>query len=293
MGVLIDCKVVADQILTEARNEVEEIIKNTGGVPRLAVIIVGDDPASQVYVRNKVRRCEAVGIESDVFRLDKNISQTYINLLIRGLNNEPDIHGILVQMPLPKHLDEDAIINAIHPDKDVDGLHPQNQARLLNNIEPRLDPCTPAGVMRILSHVHPEGIEGKHAVVIGRSRLFGKPMAQLLQNANATVTVCHSKTESIEYHMWGANIVISAIGSPHKFNTCHFVRDTTIIDVGINRLEDGKIVGDVDTDLILHGMPDSNIQITPVPGGVGILTTAMLMLNTIKAYKIQKESDGQ
>ena len=286
MAGVIDCKIIAEEILTEARAEVEKIVEQTGEAPRLAVIIVGNDPASQVYVRNKIRRCEAVGIESTTLHFSEEMTEDNLICQITALNHDKDVHGILVQMPLPKHINEDKIINTIHPDKDVDGLHPQNQARLLNNVEPRLDPCTPAGVMRILNHVHPEGVEGKHAVVIGRSRLFGKPMAQLLQNANATVTVCHSRTVGIECHMWGADIAISAIGSPHKFDNYHFMRGTTIIDVGINRLEDGKIVGDINTESVLREVPDANI--TPVPGGVGILTTAMLMLNTIKAYKIQK-----
>lgn len=284
---IINCKEIAEEILAEARDQVEEIAQSTGGVPRLAVVVVGNDPASQVYVRNKIHRCEAVGIESEVIRLGETISQAYVRSIIRGLNNNPDVHGILVQVPLPKHINEDEIIELIHPDKDVDGLHPQNQARLLNNVEPRLDPCTPQGVMRILNHVHPEGVEGKHATVVGRSRLFGKPMAQMLQNANATVTVCHSKTMHIECYMWGSEIVISAIGSPHKFDDYHIVDHTTVIDVGINRLEDGSLVGDINTNSILRGR--TNASITPVPGGVGILTTAMLMLNTIKAYKIQYE----
>lgn len=286
MAGVINCKVIAEEILTEARAEVEKIIEQTGEAPRLAVIIVGNDPASQVYVRNKIRRCEAVGIESTTLHFSEEMTEDNLICQITALNHDKDIHGILVQMPLPKHINEDKIINTIYPDKDVDGLHPQNQARLLNNVEPRLDPCTPAGVMRILDHVHPEGVEGKHAVVIGRSRLFGKPMAQLLQNANATVTVCHSRTEAIEHHTWEADIVISAIGSPHKFDDYYFMGPTTAIDVGINRLEDGKIVGDIDTEDVLRN--SSNVDITPVPGGVGILTTAMLMLNTIKAYKIQK-----
>ena len=286
MAGIIDCKVIAEEILTEARAEVEKIIEQTGEAPRLAVIIVGNDPASQVYVRNKIRRCEAVGIESTTLHFSEEMTEDNLICQIMALNHDKDVHGILVQMPLPKHINEDKIINTICPDKDVDGLHPQNQARLLNNVEPRLDPCTPAGVMRILNHVHPEGVEGKHAVVIGRSRLFGKPMAQLLQNANATVTVCHSKTIWIEKHTWEADIVISAIGSPRKFDDYYFEGNTTIVDVGINRLEDGKIVGDIDTESVLREAPRTDI--TPVPGGVGILTTAMLMLNTIKAYKIQK-----
>lgn len=286
MAGIIDCKVIAEEILTEARAEVEKIVEQTGEAPRLAVIIVGNDLASQVYVRNKIRRCEAVGIESTTLHFSEEMTEDNLICQIKALNDDKDVHGILVQMPLPKHINEDKIINTIHPDKDVDGLHPQNQARLLNNVEPRLDPCTPAGVMRILNHVHPEGVEGKHAVVIGRSRLFGKPMAQLLQNANATVTVCHSKTIWIEYHTWEADIVISAIGSPHKFDDYYFTGNTTIVDVGINRLEDGKIVGDINTEAVLCEKPHASI--TPVPGGVGILTTAMLMLNTIKAYKIQK-----
>lgn len=287
MAGIIDCKVIAEEILTEARAEVEKIVEQTGEAPRLAVIIVGNDPASQVYVRNKIRRCEAVGIESKTLHFSEDLTEDNLIYQIMALNHDKDVHGILVQMPLPKHINEDKIINTIHPDKDVDGLHPQNQARLLNNVEPRLDPCTPAGVMRILNHVHPEGVEGKHAVVIGRSRLFGKPMAQLLQNANATVTVCHSRTVGIKCYMWRSDIAISAIGIPHKFDSYHFLEGTTIIDVGINRLEDGKIVGDINTEAVLYEKPRANI--TPVPGGVGILTTAMLMLNTIKAYKIQYE----
>lgn len=289
MGSIIECKPIAEEILEEARAQVEGIIKETGEAPRLAVVIVGNDPASQVYVRNKIRRCEAVGIESTTLHFSENMTEDNLVYQIMALNHDKDVHGILVQMPLPRHINEDKIINTIHPHKDVDGLHPQNQARLLNNVEPRLDPCTPQGVMRILNHVHPQDIEGRHAVVIGRSRLFGKPMAQMLQNANATVTVCHSKTTDIRGYTWGADIVIPAIGYPRRFSNFHFLSDTTVIDVGINRLSNGSIVGDVDTESVLS---INGTKITPVPGGVGILTTAVLMLNTIKAYKIQRGDHG-
>ena len=288
MDNIINCKEIAEEILLEASRSVQEIVEQTGDVPRLAVIIVGDDPASQVYVRNKIRRCEAVGIESNTIRLSADITEAQLLSHVAELNLDPHTHGILVQMPLPHHINEDNVINSILATKDVDGLHPFNQAQLMNNKEPRLDPCTPAGVMRILNKVYDNDISGGRAVVIGRSRLFGKPMVQMLLNANATVTTCHSRTvrEDMKEITRGSDIVISAIGKPHYFDGSDISDWSTVIDVGINRLEDGSLVGDVNTQDVIDQQP--NVAITPVPGGVGILTTAMLMLNTIKAYKIQK-----
>lgn len=289
MGSLINCKDIAIKILKEVKTEVEQIVEATGDAPRLAVILVGNDPASEVYVRNKIRRCELVGIEHETRRLPENVLTGVIKDHIKELNDNPYVHGILVQMPLPKHINADEIINTIRPEKDVDGLHPFNQAQLLNNKHPRLEPCTPAGVMRILKEVHGEdGIEGKSATVLGRSRLFGQPMAQMLVNENATVHICHSKTTKRDRRlaMHNSDFVISAIGKPRYFTHHDFSHYTTVVDVGINRDEDGKLCGDVCTQELVTYLDET--QITPVPGGVGIITTAMLMKNTIEAYYIQK-----
>ena len=288
MSNVINCREIAESIMTEARHHVHEIIEQTGEAPRLAVIVVGDDHASQVYVRNKIRRCESVGIEYKTYHFSEQILTGVLKDRIKQLNNDDNVHGILVQLPLPSHIDVDEVIECINPQKDVDGLHPVNQARLLNNVEPRLDPCTPAGVMKILEAGLPDGLSGLSVAVLGRSRLFGQPMAQMLVNADATVSICHSKTGPVSRDciMMASDIVISAIGKPEYFNHDHFLDGTTIIDVGINRDQDGLICGDVDTHSVLDNLPLA--RITSVPGGVGVITTAMLILNVVKAYRIQK-----
>ena len=290
MDKLINCQAVVDKIMNGVKKDVARIAELYGDAPRLAVILVGNDPASEVYVRNKTRRCEQAGIECETIHLPADTTMSMLKSHILGLNKNESVHGILVQMPLPRHIDADEIINTIDPMKDVDGLHPFNQAQLLNNKHPRLEPCTPAGVMKILSEVYGEGpLSGKAITILGRSRLFGQPMAQMAVNADMTVSICHSKTGELDKFvlMQNADVVVSAIGKPKELNADDFTEFTTIIDVGINRDENGKLCGDVDTQDILDTL--DRVQITPVPGGVGIVTTAMLMENVVHAYCIQNQ----
>ena len=247
-------------------------------VPGLAVILVGEDPASQVYVGGKIKDCAQIGIRSFEHRLPATTPQAELESLILRLNRDPSVHGFLVQLPLPKGLDPTRALNLIDPSKDVDGLHPMNLGRLMAG-QPTLRACTPSGVMRILSHFNLP-VSGKEAVVIGRSTIVGKPMAQMLMEQNATVTVCHSKTHDLPAVVRRADIVVAAIGRPRMI-TAEFVKvGAVVVDVGMNRLPDGKLVGDVD-----YGPVSEKAQaITPVPGGVGLMTRAMLMKNTFQAY---------
>ena len=247
--------------------------------PGLAVVLVGDDPASAVYVRNKSKACAEVGIYSEVYRLPEETGREQLLGLIEQLNQSPLIHGILVQLPLPKHLDPEEVIMAIDPAKDVDAFHPVNVGKIMIGNYDFL-PCTPAGVMELL---HRSGIEvsGKECVVIGRSNIVGKPQAMLLLHENATVTVCHSKTRDLPSVCRRADILVSAVGKP-KFVTADMVKDgAVIIDVGMNRDENGKLCGDVDFEPV----SEKASYITPVPGGVGPMTITMLLKNTVTAAK--------
>ena len=278
MAELIRGKELALNIRQNLKGEVEEL-KERGIFPKLAVIMVGNDKASEVYVKNKSKACEEVGIEFEEFLLDENISMEELLELITKLNNREDIHGILLQSPIPKHLDIRKAFDAIDYKKDVDGFNPINVGKLLIG-EDTFISCTPYGVIRMLEEYNIE-IEGKHAVVIGRSNIVGKPVAQLLLNKNATVTMCHSKTKNIGEITKQADILVVAIGKP-KYVTKDMVKDgAVVIDVGINRGEDGKLVGDVD----FENIKDKASYITPVPGGVGPMTIAMLMNNVVKAAK--------
>jgi methylenetetrahydrofolate dehydrogenase (NADP+)/methenyltetrahydrofolate cyclohydrolase len=251
-----------------------------GHRPGLAVILAGEDPASQVYVRNKVNACEAAGIFSLKIDAPADVSQETLLAKINELNHDPAIHGILVQLPLPRHIDEETVLEAIAPEKDVDGFHAVNIGALAQG-NPRFIPCTPYGVMKMLeaNRIDPAG---KEAVVIGRSNIAGKPMAMLLLNANATVTVCHSKTRDLAAHARRADILVAAVGKP-RFVTANMVKPgAVVIDVGINRLpveEGGKLCGDVDFEAV----KETASLITPVPGGVGPMTITMLLANTIEA----------
>lgn len=278
---IIDGKAVSAAVKDEVKEQVAAL-KKDGGVPCLAVVLVGDDPASKVYVRNKKRACEYCGIKSLEYILDKTASEQQLLDLIDVLNNEPTVHGILVQLPLPPHINEQKIINAISEHKDVDAFHPANVGRLMTG-NPDFLPCTPAGVMEMLKKYNIE-TAGKDCVIIGRSNIVGKPMAMLMLMANSTVTICHSKTKNLKEKCLSADILIAAIGKP-KFVTADMVKDgAVVIDVGINRTEDGKLCGDVDFDEVSKKAS----YITPVPGGVGPMTIATLMKNTLTAYKLKK-----
>lgn len=279
---IIDGKAVSAAVKDEVKEQVAAL-KKDGGVPCLAVVLVGDDPASKVYVRNKKRACEYCGIKSLEYILDKTASEQQLLDLIDVLNKEPTVHGILVQLPLPPHINEQKIINAISEQKDVDAFHPANVGRLMTG-NPDFLPCTPAGVMEMLKKYNIE-TAGKDCVIIGRSNIVGKPMAMLMLAANSTVTICHSKTKNLKEKCLSADILIAAIGKP-KFVTSDMVKDgAVVIDVGINRTEDGKLCGDVDFDEVSKKAS----YITPVPGGVGPMTIAMLMKNTLTAYKLKSE----
>jgi methylenetetrahydrofolate dehydrogenase (NADP+)/methenyltetrahydrofolate cyclohydrolase len=275
---LIDGKVISKAVKEDVRGRVEALISK-GIRPGLATVLVGEDPSSHVYVRNKQRTCEELGMYTVGHNLPATTSQSDLLALIKRLNDDPAIHGILVQLPLPKPLRSEPILNAMSPDKDVDGLHPFNMGKLLMG-EPRFVPCTPAGMMAMLDY-HKLPIEGKTAVVVGRSNLVGKPAALLLLHRHATVTVCHSKTPNLAEVCRRADILVAAIGKAH-FITADMVKDgAVVIDVGINRLPDGKLVGDVDSAAVASKAS----WITPVPGGVGPMTIAMLMSNTVQSWR--------
>ncbi len=279
MAIILDGKKIAAEIKKEVKEAVTKL-KARGITPGLATVLVGDDPASHIYVKNKVKDCEEVGIFSEKILLDRETSERELLDVIEDLNRREDIHGILVQLPVPEHIDEHEIINAISPEKDVDGFHPVNQGLMLIGKDCLL-PCTPAGVIEILRRYDIE-IAGKNAVVVGRSNIVGKPAAVLLLRENATVTVCHSKTRDLKAHTLNADILVVAAGRAEMI-TGDMVKDgAVVIDVGINRL-DGKIVGDVKFDEVSQKAS----YITPVPGGVGLITRAMLLKNTIKACERQ------
>lgn len=279
---IIDGKAVSAEVRARVAEETAQL-KDKGVVPGLAVIIVGEDPASKVYVRNKEKACEEVGFYSEKFALPETTSQEELNVLVQELNERRDINGILCQLPLPNHLDDKEVINLINPIKDVDAFHPVNVGAIMIG-DYNFLPCTPAGVMEL---IHSTGVEvcGKKAVVIGRSNIVGKPMAMLLLHENATVEITHSKTQNLSEITAGADILVAAIGKA-KFVTADMVKeDAVVIDVGMNRDENGKLCGDVDFETV----KDKCAYITPVPGGVGPMTISMLMQNTLTAAKIQND----
>ncbi|MDW7748204.1 bifunctional methylenetetrahydrofolate dehydrogenase/methenyltetrahydrofolate cyclohydrolase FolD [Halomonas sp.] len=281
---LIDGKQLSDRLLQDVASEVALLKGEHDMVPTLAVVLVGEDPASQVYVRNKVKRATEAGMGSIEHRLDAETSQDTLNALIDDLNNDPEVHGILVQLPLPSQLDEDVVIASIHPAKDVDGFHPLNVGALASG-RPSLVPCTPQGCMIMLRQVHPD-LSGKNVVVVGRSNIVGKPMAALLLQANCTVTIAHSRTRNIEALCRDADIVVAAVGRAEFINADWIKPGATVIDVGINAIDvDGKrkLVGDVDFESVARVAG----AITPVPGGVGPMTIACLLLNTTRAARRQ------
>ncbi|MFD1955851.1 bifunctional methylenetetrahydrofolate dehydrogenase/methenyltetrahydrofolate cyclohydrolase FolD [Paenibacillus thailandensis] len=275
---VIEGKKISDQIREEIKAEASRLIAK-GIVPGLAVVLVGDDPASKVYVGSKEKACQQLGFYSEVHRLPAETTEAELLALIDKLNNQESIHGILVQLPLPKHINEKAVIDAIRVEKDVDGFHPQSVGNLVIGDDSLL-PCTPAGVIELIKRSGCD-IAGKHAVVIGRSNIVGKPVAMLLLRENATVTICHSRTANMEEIARQADILVVAIGKPKAIGASYVKPGAVVIDVGINRLPDGKLAGDVDYEACL----ETAGYITPVPGGVGPMTITMLMNNTITAAK--------
>lgn len=284
---IIDGKIISGLLVEKVSAGIFELTKKDIK-PTLAVVLIGNDPASQVYVRNKKIMCEKVGIQSVEYKFGEDIKETELLSLIDSLNRDKGINGILVQFPIPPHISKQKTINAISPDKDVDGLHPINAGKLMNNIE-CLTPCTPQGSMIMINSIA-EDTSGMNAVVLGRSNLVGKPMSQLLINANCTVTQVHSKTKDIQSFTSQADILVAAIGIPNFVKSDWVKKDAIIIDVGINRVESDqnataktKLVGDVDFEDVF----DKVSAITPVPGGVGLMTVACLMNNTLIATKAQ------
>ncbi len=282
---VIDGKALSKKLREQIKKDAESL-KSKGICPSLSVIIVGEDPASKTYVKNKRLACEEVGIKSDVYELPESTTSDELLSLVKKLNADESVHGILVQLPLPKHLDEKVVIENIRIDKDVDAFHPQNVGRIMIGDFDFL-PCTPAGVMEIIDEAGVE-VKGKECVVVGRSNIVGKPQAMLLLHRHGTVTLCHSRTKDLKEVTRRAEILVAAVGKA-KMITADMVRPgAVVIDVGMNRDENGKLCGDVDFD----GVKDVASVITPVPGGVGPLTITMLLKNTIKAaqLKLDKKS---
>jgi methylenetetrahydrofolate dehydrogenase (NADP+)/methenyltetrahydrofolate cyclohydrolase len=280
---IIDGKKVSASILEKLTIQTERLKNQFGRTPGLATVLVGEDPASQVYVRNKNKRCKEIGFQSFEQNLPADVSETDLLKLVNDLNQNPEVDGILVQLPLPGHIRSELILEAILPEKDVDGFHPINFGGLASGKDV-LSPCTPTGVIEMLDH-YEIPIEGKNAVILGRSNIVGKPQALLLLHRNATVTICHSRTKNLAEVTSSANLLVAAIGKPN-YVTANMVREgAVVIDVGINRV-DGKLTGDVD----FKPVAEKASYITPVPGGVGPMTIAMLMSNTLKAFQARVDA---
>ena len=283
MSKIIDGKELAKKVRLELKDEVEKLKKDDNIHPKLAVIMVGSDPASQIYVRNKSKACDEIGIEFEEFLLDENTTQKELLDLIDRLNENEKVNGILLQSPIPKNLDINEAFRRISPEKDVDGFNPVNVGKLTLGQKGFIS-CTPFGVIKMLEEYNID-IEGKNAVVLGRSNIVGKPMSQCLLNKNATVTICHSKTKNINDITKNADIIVAAIGKKEFVKGDMVKEGAVVIDVGINRGEDGKLKGDVDFEEVSKKAS----YITPVPGGVGPMTIAMLMTNVVKAAKEQNK----
>ncbi len=281
MAQIINGKEVSAKVRAEVAAETAQLKENKGLKVGLAVVIVGNDPASRVYVNNKKKACEEVGFQSFEYALDENVTEEQLLDLVNVLNRDNRVNGILVQLPLPAHINETAVINAISPEKDVDAFHPVNVGKIMIGDYSFL-PCTPAGVMELIASTGTE-ISGKSCVVVGRSNIVGKPMAMLLLHKSGTVTICHSKTTNLKEICLGADILVVAVGKA-KFITGDMIKEgAVVIDVGMNRLDNGKLCGDVDFD----SAEKKASFITPVPGGVGPMTISMLMRNTLTAAKQQ------
>ena len=278
MAKILDGKAVSQRVKDDLKKETEKFVKDNGFAPGLAVVIVGNDPASRVYVNSKKRACEEIGYYSEEHALCESTTEDELLNLVEKLNNDDKIHGILVQLPLPKHINEETIINAINPKKDVDAFHPVNVGKIMiGNFD--FLPCTPAGVMELIKESS-ISLEGKNCVVIGRSNIVGKPQAMLLLHKNATVTICHSKTKNLKEIAQTADVLVVAVGRAQMITGDYIKEGAVVIDVGMNRLENKKLVGDVD----FESASKVAGAITPVPGGVGPMTIAMLMENTLKCY---------
>lgn len=273
---LINGLEIAKKLREEMKQKVSEL-KKEGITPHLTVILVGDDPASKSYVSGKEKAAKEIGISSEVIHMEADATEAELLAKISELNQDPDVHGILVQLPLPSHIDENKVIEAIDPNKDVDGFHPINVGKMMLNQDTFL-PCTPHGIIKLLEAIDCD-LEGKHAVVVGRSNIVGKPMGQLLLNRNATVTYCHSRTKNLKEMTKMADVLIVAVGKAHFIDASYVKDGAVVIDVGVNRLEDGSLTGDVHFDSV----KEKASFITPVPKGVGPMTITMLMENTIKA----------
>ncbi|MEO2065175.1 MAG: bifunctional methylenetetrahydrofolate dehydrogenase/methenyltetrahydrofolate cyclohydrolase FolD [Desulfurobacteriaceae bacterium] len=282
MAVILDGRALSEKIRGELKEEVEYLKEKFGRAPTLAVVLVGNDPASEIYVRNKIKACQKVGINSLDKKLPETITQEELNRVVKELNDNKDVDGIIVQLPLPKHLSCREVINYISPEKDVDGFHPLNAGKcMLGLYDEGLMPCTPAGVMKFFEEYGIE-LQGKSAVMVGHSNIVGKPLANMLLNANATVSVCHVYTQDLASYTKKADILCVATGVPHLIKA-EMVKDgAVVIDIGISRLN-GKIVGDVDFEAV----KEKASAITPVPGGVGPMTITMLLYNTVKAFKMR------
>lgn len=273
---LINGLEIAKKLREEMKQKVSEL-KKEGITPHLTVILVGDDPASKSYVSGKEKAAKEIGISSEVIHMVADATEAELLAKISDLNHDADVHGILVQLPLPSHIDENKVIEAIDPNKDVDGFHPINVGKMILNQDTFL-PCTPHGIIKLLEAIDCD-LEGKHAVVVGRSNIVGKPMGQLLLNRNATVTYCHSRTKNLKEMTKMADVLIVAVGKAHFIDASYVKEGAVVIDVGVNRLEDGSLTGDVHFDSV----KEKASFITPVPKGVGPMTITMLMENTIKA----------
>lgn len=278
MAIILDGKQLSKKIKNDVKLETAELINKYDKKPHLVVILIGEDPASETYVRSKEKSSKAAGLESTVIKKDASITEEELISLIQQLNKDDDVHGILLQLPIPKHIDSEKVINLIDPSKDVDGFSNHHVARLNKGLE-ALVPCTPLGIMEILD-AYEIDLEGKHAVVMGRSQIVGKPMASLLLKANATVTVTHSRTKDMKAITKQADILVVAIGKAKMVDASYIKEGAVLIDVGISRI-DGKLYGDIDFDSV----QDKAGYITPVPGGVGPMTIAMLLKNTLTCYK--------
>jgi methylenetetrahydrofolate dehydrogenase (NADP+)/methenyltetrahydrofolate cyclohydrolase len=279
MATILDGKEVSKIYRERLKKEIDQLREKGYRKPSLAVVLVGNDPASQVYVNNKRKACSKVGIESLFYHLPEDTTEEKLLSLVKELNENPEVDGILVQLPLPKHINPQKVIETIRPDKDVDGFHPENMGKLIANLDSGFIPCTPLGIKILLEHYGID-VQGKDTTIVGAGYIVGKPLSVLLLNQNATVTTCHIYTKDLKKHTLNADILISATGVAHLIKADMVKEGAVVIDVGISK-KDGKIVGDVDFEKV----KEKASYITPVPGGVGPMTVTALLLNTFKAYK--------